>query len=364
MFSAVHQFVPMLIEGDAIGDHVLRLQALQHQAGRESEIFVDLVDPPTASLTHPLDGLERYLRHSEATTESTLLLYHVAQASRCASVLLQRPEPVALVFHNFTPARMIALWEPGVASNLMLASQQLDDLLESAILGIGDSQFNADDLTERGMTHTTVVGLPAPAPTPSSISESTTEHSRPTVLFVSRIAPNKGIHDLIAGAAVLKELIPDVEFRFVGGQTSHRYSEALNGFVESMDLGSTVTFTGYVSPEILESEYRRANVFCCLSDHEGFGLPLLEAMSRGLPVVAYDAAAVAETIGDAGLLLSDKAPHVVATALERVLDDPELRSLMRSRGYQHVTSRSEERVAEQFEAALDLAAELIEQRRS
>jgi len=246
----------------------------------------------------------------------------------------------------------------------MLASQQLDDLIGSAVLGIGDSQFNADDLTERGMTHTTVVGLPAPAPTPSSSSESTTGHSRPTVLFVSRIAPNKGIHDLIAGAAVLKELIPDVEFRFVGGQTSQRYNEALTGFVESMDLESTVTFTGRISAERLESEYRRADLFCCLSDHEGFGLPLLEAMSRGLPVVAYDAAAVAETIGNAGLVLSDKAPHIVATALERVLDDPELRSLMRSRGYQHVTARSEERVAEQFEAALKLTAQLVEQRQS
>lgn len=364
MFSAVHQFVPMLIEGDAIGDHVLRLQTLQREAGRESEIFVDLVDPPTANLTHPLDGLERYLRHSKSATESTLFVYHAAQASRCAAVLLRRPEPLALVFHNFTPVGMVALWDPGVASNLMLASQQLDDLIGSAILGIGVSQFNADDLAARGMSNTTVAGLPAPAASPTDVVRSTTneKHSRPTVLFVSRIAPNKGIHDLLASAAVLRELIPDVEFRIVGGETSQRYSEALDGFVESMDLESTVTFTGRISAERLESEYRRADVFCCLSDHEGFGLPLLEAMSRGIPVVAYGAAAVTETVGDAGLILSEKPPHLVATALERILSDQSLRSVMQARGYSHVAARSVDHVAAQFEAALEMAAELVKRR--
>jgi glycosyltransferase involved in cell wall biosynthesis len=73
-----------------------------------------------------------------------------------------------------------------------------------------------------------------------------------------------------------------------------------------------VVFTGQVDDDELYAYYRLADVFLCLSEHEGFGVPLQEAMLFGLPVIAYDAGAVRETLRGGGLLLQDKTPELVA----------------------------------------------------
>jgi glycosyltransferase involved in cell wall biosynthesis len=345
-WTAVHQFVPTLIQGDAIGDHVLRLRDQQRAAGRRSEIFVDVERDETAAFTHPLDRLDR---HVEAG--STLLLYHVAQASRCATLLLERPEPVGLVFHNFTPVELLAGWDASAACDLLDAERQLDDLAATAIVGICDSRYNAEQLEDHGLLDTHVACIPVTPPPARDRHPA----GRPTVLFVGRVAPNKAFHDLVTAVALLRHRIHDVELRLVGGPTSKAYSRALEGLVAALGLEDTVVFTGRVSDSQLLDEYDSAHVFCCLSDHEGFGVPLLEAMSHGLPVVAHDSSAVGETVGGAGILLADKQPAVVATALERVLTDPDLADALRAAGRERARSFSVERCAREVDAALDAA---------
>ncbi|MDG2111784.1 MAG: glycosyltransferase [Actinomycetota bacterium] len=345
-WTAVHQFVPTLIRGDAIGDHVVRLRDQQRAMGRASEIFVDVERDATAELTRPLDSLDRHVK-----PESTLLVYHVAQASRCAAFLLDRSEPLALLFHNFTPVDLLAGWDPSAACDLLDAERQLADLAGAAIVGICDSQYNAGRLADHGLLETHVACIPVAAPTPVPHIDG----GPPTVLFVGRVAPNKAFHDLVAAAAVLRHRVPGVRFRLVGGTTSERYTRALISLVQALDLEDTVTFTGRVSDSALLDEYRAADAFCCLSDHEGFGVPLLEAMSHGLPVVAFDSSAVGETVGGAGLLLADKDPTIVATALERVLTEPTLAAALTAAGYERAASFSDERCAREIDAALDIA---------
>lgn len=278
-------------------------------------------------------------------------MYHVAQASRCAAFLLERPEPLALLFHNFTPVDLLAGWDPSAACDLLDAERQLADLAAAAIVGICDSQYNADRLADHGLLETQVACIPVSTPDPVTRRAA----GPPTVLFVGRVAPNKAFHDLVATAAVLRHRVPGVQFRLVGGTTSETYSRALAGLVSALDLDDTVTFTGRVSDAELEDEYRAADVFCCLSDHEGFGVPLLEAMSHGLPVVAYDSSAVGETVGGAGLLLTDKDATVTATALERVLTEPGLAQALTTAGYERAASYSDERCAREIEHALEVA---------
>lgn len=348
-WTAVHQFVPTLIRGDAIGDHVVRLRNQQRALGRRSEIFVDVTREQTSRDTRELRELDRHV-----DPESTLLVYHVAQASRCAPFLLDRDEPLALLFHNFTPVELLAAWDPSAACDLLDAERQLADLAGHALIGICDSAYNAERLEDHGMVETTVACLPVQIPDPTTDEH----HRRPTVLFVGRVAPNKAFHDLIAAVAVLRHRVPEVELRLVGGETSRRYSLALEQLVDGLGLGDTVTFTGRVSDEGLLREYQRADVFCCLSDHEGFGVPLLEAMSHGIPVVAYDSSAVGETVGGAGVLLADKSPEVVATALERVLGDDLLAQQLTAAGRRRAESFSEERCAAEIDHALAMAWQL------
>ena len=154
------------------------------------------------------------------------------------------------------------------------------------------------------------------------------------MLFVGRLAPNKCQHDLISGLAMLSRRRPNSRLIFVGDSTSLAYFESLRVLARQFGIYDRVTFTGKVTADDLVNCYRSADLFVCTSEHEGFGVPLAEAMSIGLPIVAYDAAAVGETLNGAGLLLSDKRPLTLATAFDRVLGDDQLRTNLRDRGIQ------------------------------
>ena len=343
-WDAVHQFVPALQPGDAIGSHVLWIRNRLRVQGCNSEIFVGTEHPSTVNETHDLAAVDQHV----TSNGQTLFLYHVAQASPCADFLLERQEPLALVFHNFTPPELLIHWDPDVAFELLRAQEQLTDLVAKSQFAICDSQFNERTLASFGKLATSVVPLPLHN-NPSSVE---VNHQRRIVLFVGRVAPNKAVHDLITAAALLQENVPDIELRIVGGPTSDLYRATLDGLVKALGLGDIVTFTGWIDDEQLELEYRRASVFCTLSDHEGFGVPIAEAMSHGLPVVAYANTAVTETVGDGGLLLHSKTPELVATALEKVLVDEGLANRLSTSGHRRVMSFNSEVVGNALDQAL------------
>ena len=143
---------------------------------------------------------------------------------------------------------------------------------------------------------------------------------------MGRIAPNKCQHDVLLAFAVYRRVHdPHARLTFVGGQSAGLYWRALHQLAEDLDIAGAVTFTDVVSHGELLACYRTADVFVLLSEHEGFNVPVLEAMHFDVPVVAYASSAVPGTVGDAGLLLTDKDPVVVAAAVDRLRSDPSLR---------------------------------------
>ncbi len=175
-------------------------------------------------------------------------------------------------------------------------------------------------------------------------------------LFVGRLAPNKRQHLLLAALSVYRRVYdPEARLDLVGGASSPAYEAALRAYSRDLDLGDAVTFTGPVSDAERNARYTAADVFVCLSAHEGFLVPLLEAWHHRLPVVAYDAAAVPETLGDAGLRLSTTAADVVAAAVARVVGDPTVASALRAAGDNRLADYSPARTAATL---LQLADEL------
>ena len=343
-WEAVHQFVPRFAHGDAVGSHVAWIRDLLRSRGCRSEIFVGTENEDTSSETFDLQEIDRHVR----STADTLLLYHVAQASPCAQFLLERTEPLALVFHNFTPPELLLHWDPSVAFELLRARDQLGDLVERSIFAICDSDFNAQVLSEFGPVDSCVIPLPVETPTTFEPAEGHT----PTVLFVGRIAPNKGIHDLVTALSILRLRLPEVRLRVVGAPTTELYDEAIEGLIDALDLSEVVSLTGWVDEDQLEKEYQEASVFCTLSDHEGFGVPLIEAMARGIPVVAYENTAISQTVGDAGLLLTSKKPPVVAAALERALTDGALVKRLSDSGHRRSSAFAPHKIACALDQAL------------
>ena len=248
--------------------------------------------------------------------------------------LLARPEPLVVDYHNLTPVEHLLRWVPDMAHLAGWGRSQLGDLAARAVLGIGDSAFNARELDVVGFARTAVV--------PILLDVDGLRHPHTTLgddrrgsrwLFVGRLVPNKAQHDLILALAWHRAVHdPTAELRLVGRDAAPAYTAALHDLVAELGLDDAVHLVGGVDDDALGREYAEADVFVCLSDHEGFCIPVLEAMASGLPVVAYASSAVPETVGSGGLLLPRKDPATVSAAAARLAADGALRDVMVERG--------------------------------
>ena len=211
-----------------------------------------------------------------------------------------------------------------------------------AALGIAVSAYNEADLRAAGCRRTTVVPvlvdldrLVAP-PDPRIVDrlEASKRDGGADWLFVGRMVPSKAPHDLVKALWAYRRLYdPRARLHLVGSTPSRRYLAALRGFVADLGLRGAVRLAGEVTDEALAGYYAAADVYVSTSRHEGFGIPLLEAMRAGVPVVALAAAAVPATVGSAGVLLEEAEPSRLAAAVHRVVTDAGLRSRLVAAGH-------------------------------
>lgn len=321
--TRIDQFVPALARHDAIGNHVFQLRKLFRSAGYESSIFYEHIDPQLSA------EADHYLGADPSPNPGRVILYHASTNADMTEWLVSsaaRGQRIILDYHNITPACYFARWEPRAARSMELARRQLAELAPWVSGALADSQYNAEELAEFGIRE--AVACPIlldieeyhAAPDPARVAALEGQH--PRWLFVGRVAPNKCQHDVVAAFAVYRRLYaPDARLAIVGGTTSPRYRAAVRDMADEFGLGDAVEFTGSTPFGELLAYFAQADVFVCLSEHEGFCVPVIEAMELGVPVVAYAAAAVTETVADAGVLLSDKDPLVVAAAVDALLSD-------------------------------------------
>jgi glycosyltransferase involved in cell wall biosynthesis len=350
----VDQVIPTLASRDAVGVHTLTLSAALRAAGIESEIFYGQCSADVAQLGRPLVQLGR-------ATRDRWLLYQSSIGSPVYDVLATRTEPKLVNYHNITPAPLLAPWEPQVGYEVSLGRTQLERLAPESRLAVADSAYNERERLAAGYGDTAVVPLlidmtatgADPDPELAGRLASAKERGGADLLFVGKISPHKAPHDLVKMLAVYRRLYdPRARLRLVGSPLGDRYAPALAAFVDQLGLTDAVTVTGSVSAAELEAYYRAADVFVCASDHEGFCVPVVEAMGHGVPVVAYGVAAVPETVGDAGLLLADKEPLRFAVAVARVMEDAELRLHLAGAAARRAAGFSVKRSTERFVALI------------
>jgi glycosyltransferase involved in cell wall biosynthesis len=342
--TAIHQFLPTFADRDAIGSHVLETQRLIRSLGLASEIYSEDIHPEMRSKAHLFEALA-----GKANSGSTGLLYHASTGCRNFDSLLAWEGPFFVDYHNITDPAFFERWSPGASDNMRLARRQLAQLASRCDVAVAHSHFSAEELTE--------LGFPSPAVLPILLDFSqfdaapdrrrlgrlrkAAEQGGAHWLYVGRVAPNKCHHDLIGAFAVYRAAFdPHARLSLVGGATSESYWGALESLCRELELQASVEFADTVSPGDLLAYYRSADLFVSMSEHEGFGVPLLEAMHVGMPVVAYAATAVPETVGDAALLLDTKDPVAVAVAARRALTDPELKAGLVKAGHARVEELS------------------------
>ncbi len=340
--TAVHQFVPALLPRDATGDHTLALRDALRDAGWVSDIFVEAAHD---DLWNEAVYFERY---PERARPDDILLYQLGTASPVADFLLGREEALVLDYHNITPASFYDGWEDHTREKVALAREQAAALAPRAALGIADSAFNAAELEAMGCRVTAVVPIivdterRSEPPDESERARLASAHGSSTVLlFVGRLSPNKAQQDLVETLLLYRRWFdPSARLHLVGPAVTPAYARAVFGFAKELGLADAVRHGEDLTRGELAAWYADADVFVCLSEHEGFCIPLLEAMASGLPVVAYAAGAVGETLGSAGLLLDSKRPSVVATAIARVRQDPVLADSLAGAGRRRLAAFS------------------------
>jgi L-malate glycosyltransferase len=325
----VDQVIPSLASRDAVGVHTLALTDTLRRAGYDSDIYYGDCTSDLTGTARPVGALGR-------PSKDRWLLYQSSIGSPVFDTFAARPEPKMVNYHNITPAGLLQSWEPRVGYEAALGRQQLRRIAPGCSFAIADSAFNERELLEAGFTSTAVASLlidmavhPDPDGGRLDALRSETVEGGPNLLFVGKVSPHKAPHDLVKMLAVYRRIYDrHARLHLVGTAIGRRYQAALSTFVDNLGLTDAVSIVGSIRPQELEAYYQGADVFVCASDHEGFCVPIVEAMAHRLPVVAFAAAAVPETLGDAGLLLPSKEPLAFAAAVHRVVEDRRLRTVL------------------------------------
>ncbi|MBU8899878.1 glycosyltransferase family 4 protein [Corallococcus sp. M34] len=344
---AVHQLIPSFVPGDATGQAALHLQLLLRRLGHFGELYADEVGSGLEGLARPASALR--------PQADDLVLYHHGIASALSGRLLHLPCRRGLVFHNISPERFYG--GTPLATALRAGRAQLAAMAPFVDVALGVSDYNAAELRAAGYRNVHTVPLfiePQRFSTTCADPRMTGQLAGPgpVMLSVSRVAPHKRFEDLIALHRELLRLRPRARLLMVGGyEPGSRYFKALQREARGL---SGVHFLGRLSHPELVAAYRSASVFVSMSEHEGFGVPLLEAMAAEVPVLAYGAAAVPETMGGAGITFDQKRFAFLAELVVDLSEDLALRDAVlagQARRLRHFSAESAQQSLAQALAA-------------
>jgi glycosyltransferase involved in cell wall biosynthesis len=351
----VNQWVPAAHAGDAVGDHVRALAGLLRAWGHDSAIYAIDIDDELADEVRPWDDVRS--RAGDAT------ILHFATASPMTEAFGRVPGVRLLHYHNITPPAFFAAFDTTLAALTSHARRELRTLSDRIDVAFAPSEYSRQELEALGFRRTAILPLALDldrlrlaARVPAL--ERLLADGLANILFVGRLAPNKKIEDHLRLAEQYRRYIDlDARFIFVGrADAVPPYFAAIWRLLGRHRLAADrVWFTGAVPPAELAAYYRHAHAYVSLSEHEGFGVPLVEAMAMDVPIVAYAAAAVPETLGGAGLAFAPKDLEFAAELLGEVVYDQPLRDGVVAGQRQRVRHFDGPQVEARLQAALSAA---------
>lgn len=312
----IHQITPGFTFGDAISNQALVIRDYLRAQGYASKIFVQYLDPSMAA-----EAEEFQAKH---LAKKAGLIYHHSIGSDLTQAAIDHPGPNCLVYHNITPAEFFRSYDPHVARLLEAGRDDLERLAQKFPIAVGDSAYNACELTEFGFSRPGVLPICVDpnkwAMEPDVNLMTQLQDGKTNLLFVGRISPNKCQHHLVEAFDRYLTMDPAARLILAGGfSPNEAYYNQLADRIDKLGLKEHVVLTGKISDTQLQSYYRTAHLYWSMSEHEGFGVPLVEAMWFDIPVLAYKCTAVPETLGTGGIMFTDKDDLVVVAALAKLL---------------------------------------------
>ncbi len=316
----IHQLLTSLTYGDAISDEAITIKKILEEEGLESHIFSHFYHPKV------LCFLSRKEEFFNIVGSEDIVIFHFSIGSPISKFYKSVKTKRMIIYHNITPFQYFIDFQKELAKYTYFGRIELKDFAEITHLALGDSDFNRRELEKSGYKRTAVLPIIRDFEAFERAKKTAIDYifsdGKINILFVGRIIPNKGVHNLILAFNIYKkEFNPSSRLLIVGEYAGfERYYYSLLELTKSLKL-KDVHFSGHVTFDELVSFYRVSNVFVILSEHEGFCVPIIESFFMGIPVIAFSSTAVPETMGGAGILLENKDPFYVAQAIDRVVMD-------------------------------------------
>ena len=323
----VIQVLDALDFGDGVSNDVIHLHKMLDELQVENYIYSKWWNEKVQQYTNDIETCK--------PSENDLVLYHFSGKSFIDNIVTSFPCKIIIRYHNVTPPSFFEKSNLEGYRNCMEGLEQLVALIKKIPYAWCDSQFNCNDLISYGAEPTNMRVLPIFMDLERLASGSLDEQLDYTlkkggkyILFVGRVAPNKCFEDILEVFECFHRFHDNtIKLFLVGNDTcDQKYSRAIKNKLAQLSCKQQVVFTGKVSDVQLYTYYRNASAFVCMSEHEGFCIPLLEAMYFHIPVIGYNSCAIPDTMGKSGVLVYKKDPAKIASLLNEILTDINLRS--------------------------------------
>jgi glycosyltransferase involved in cell wall biosynthesis len=320
----IHQLATSLSYGDAISDEMLEFQKALRREGHESEIFIRFYEPRMAAYSRDFREYPRF------SSPDNVVIFHFSIGSPVSKMVFRIPDRKIMIYHNITPYTHFLDYHRILTRECYKGRLEIKRFVDKVDLALGDSDFNRRELEEVGYPQTGVQPLllnftKFDGPGNQAVSR-IFDNGKFTIFFVGRVIPNKKFENVIKSFYCYKKYFnPRSQLILAGDYRGmERYLSALLDMVDRMAL-QDVHFTGHVDFAELLSCFRAADVYLSMSEHEGFGVPLLESFHLRIPVIALAAGAVEETMNGGGILFRKPKFMLAAAAMEKLRTDENFR---------------------------------------
>jgi glycosyltransferase involved in cell wall biosynthesis len=341
----VHQFATSLSYGDAISDEMLEIQSALREKGHNSEIFIRFYEPRMAKHIHDFREYKTY------SAPDNVVIFHFSIGSPVSKMFFRIPDKKIMIYHNITPYDYFLDFHRILTRECYKGRLEIKLFVDKVNLALGDSEYNRKELEKLGYPNTGILPLLLNLDKFDSPGDPVVhriyDNGKWTMLFVGRVIPNKKFEDVIKVFTLYKKFYnPNSQLILAGDYRGmERYYFALQGLIDRLEI-QDVHLTGHVDFRELVSYFNLADVYLSMSEHEGFGVPLLEAFHNRIPVVAFNVGAVEETMNGGGVLIAEKEFLQTATFLDKIHKDKTFRDNIIAEQLQALKKYSRENVSQ------------------
>lgn len=343
----IHQILPTISPGDAIGNEVKEIKKILNEWGYKSEIYAQNI--------HPKINAKKYTEYTKVSSKENIVIFHFSIGSEISEFVAKLPDKKIMIYHNITPSKYFRGVNETLVNLLDNGKKELRSLVNHIDLAVGVSEYNRLELQKLGFKNTDVLPIIIDFQEYNNPNEkllSKYDDDFVNLLFVGRVTPHKKQEDVIKVFYYYKLINPKSRLFLAGSyEGCDVYSNYLKNLILSLGL-KDVHLLGKISFNDLISYYKLADAFVCMSEHEGFCVPILESMYFEVPIIAYNSTAIPATLENSGVLVNEKNYCEIAELINILMEDQKLRSKIVEKQKKRLDDFKKEKIILRLESIL------------